>query len=99
MPDIPRLCATVLVGSALMAGSPSFTQQTQSQPTSNQQNNQGTGSRSNGSKKAPPKKADDADKLTPDRMSTRGLHRQAKSADEKTTKPDQQSTTKPAPDK
>ncbi len=103
MSRILKTCATVLMAAVCLPGLVSvmaFAQQTQAQqPTTDQQKKKTTGASKSTNKNAPAK-ADDADKLTPDRMSTRGLHRTPKTQpDDKSTKPDQQSTTKSAPDK
>lgn len=103
MSRILKNCATLLMAAVCLPGSApvlAFAQQTQAQPqTTDQQKKKTTASTKPAAKNAP-SKAEDADKLTPDRMSTRGLHRTPKNQqDDKSAKPDQQSTSKPAPDK
>lgn len=52
-----------------------FAQQTQSQQTADQQKKKPSRSAQTTATKTPPAPASDADKLTPERMSTRGLHK------------------------
>ncbi len=94
-----RRAILLLAAICLAASIPSiaFAQQTQSQPSSDQQKKKPSGS-AKATTKTPPAPAKDADKLTPERMSTRGLHKgnsdQGGKQDPK-PKQEQQSTTKP----
>jgi hypothetical protein len=96
---IPR--ATVLLAAICLAAStPSATsaQQAQGQQQTADQQKKSSASAKPTAAKTPPAPAKDADKLTPERMSTRGLHKgnsdQGGKQDPK-PKQDQQSTTKP----
>lgn len=104
MPRTLILRATLLLAGICLAASipsTSFAQQTQGQqPTADQQKKKPSGSAKATATKPPPAPAKDADKLTPERMSTRGLHKgnsdQGGKQDEQSKpKQDQQSTAKP----
>ena len=88
---------TLLLTAALclVLTGPSFGMQTQTQtPAAAQQNSKPAGKSEKGaSTNAAPAKSKDADKLSNERMSTRGLHKQAKS--DAADKPDGHSKSKP----
>ena len=74
--------ALVLLAAVCLAASvpvPSSAQQTQSQQqTGDKKQQKKSGGSAKATTKSAPVKADDADKLTPERMSTRGLHKGGK---------------------